>query len=258
MKSHINQLDTKRFGFNIARVDQAGDLLTGELIPALKSQNVALIITRTDGEKLDEINALEDMGFRIKDIQSTWRLHPAGQRIDQPSTLHQPSTHIRQATPDDIPSLRRIAATAFDNYGHYFADNRLDKDHCREIYPDWAARTLTDPTVADIVFVATTGNATTGIATAGNHIAGFLALKIEKQEQSKYATVAIGAVAAEFRRQNIYSTLVIASLAWCQANNLSWQEHQVLAVNYPVIRVLTKLDFRQVRSFVTLHCWLTN
>jgi hypothetical protein len=243
MKSHINQLDTKRFGFNIARVDQAGDLLTTDLIPALKSQNVALIITRTDSEKLDEINALEDMGFRIKDIQSTWR-HFNGQAIDD--KYLNPDVRIRQASGEDILPFRRIAQNAFGNYGHYFADTRLDKDRCGEIYPDWAERTLTDKGAADKVLVAA----------HGNKIAGFLSIKIHEKEGTKYAAGIMGAVSEEFRGRNIFASLVINGLIWGQENNLSWQEHNALVVNYPVNRVFSKLGFQQVQSFITLHGWL--
>lgn len=244
MKSHISQLDTQRFGFNITRVDNTADLLTTGLIPSLKMQGVSLIITRVDSERLDEINALEDLGFRIKDIQSTWTSRPVNP--DAHNQYINPRIHIRQASPKDILPLRQIAAFAFDDYGHYFADSFLDRNRCAEIYPDWTERTITDPVVADTVFVAATHT----------EIAGFIALKKIEQEGITYATVVIGAVAAAFRRQNIYSTLIITGLAWGREQHLHWQEHQVLAVNYPVNRVLTKLGFLQVRSFVTLHGWL--
>lgn len=243
MTDYISQIDTRRFGFRIARINDAGRLTTTGFIRSLKEQGIALIITRVDSENLPAINALEDAGFRIKDIQCTWR-HTAGQPIND--QYLNPDIIIRPAITADIPRVVNIAQHAFDQYGHYFADQRLDKDRCREIYPEWAASSITDKKTADQSFVAV----------HNENIAGFLSIKIEEKDGVKYSAGVLGAVSEDGRGQNIFASLVITALRWGQAIAPAWQEHNSLAVNYPVNRVFTKVGFRQASSSVTLHGWL--
>jgi len=243
MIDYISQIDTQRFGFKIARINDAARLMTAGFIPSLKEQGIALIIARIDSENLPAINALEDAGFRIKDIQTTWR-HTAGEPINDKH--FNSDIIIRPATTADIPAVTAIAQQAFDRYGHYFADQRLDKDRCREIYPQWAALSITDKKTADQMLVAV----------HNEKIAGFASIKIVEKDGEKYSAGGIGAVSEESRGQNICPSLVIAALRWGQEKVPTWQEYDSLAINYPINRVFTKVGFRQSGSSVTLHGWL--
>jgi hypothetical protein len=243
MTNYISQIDTLRFGYKIARINDTPKLMTTTFIQSLKKQNIALVITRINSENLEEVHALEDIGFRIMDIQYIWR-HSIEQSIND-QYLNTDVT-IRPAITDDIPAFRAIAADAFDLYGHYFADKRLDKDRCREIYPDWAASVITDKTMADHTLAAV----------HNDKIAGFLSIKIVEKDGKKYSAGVIGAVSENCRGQNIFASLAIEGLRWGQENENSWQEHYTLAINYPVNRVFSKVGFRQVGSFITLHGWL--
>ncbi len=243
MIDHVSQIDTQRFGFKIARINDADRLLTAKFIQSLKDQGIALIITRIDTENLAAINALEDAGFRIKDIHYNWR-HSAGDPVNEKHLNS--DIIIRPAIAADIKQVTVIAQHAFDGYGHYFADQRLDKDRCREIYPDWAALSITDKKVADQTLVAE----------YNEKIIGFISVKIAEKDGEKYSAGGLGAVSADCRGQNVFASLVIAGLQWGQAIVPTWQEHYSLAINYPVNRVLTKVGFRQIGSSVTLHGWL--
>jgi predicted GNAT family N-acyltransferase len=243
MTDYISQIDTRRFGFKIARINDATRLMTAGFIQLLKEQGIVLIIARIDSENLAAINALEDSGFRIKDIHYTWR-HTAGEPIND--KYLNSNIIIRPAVTEDILPVSRIAQHAFDQYGHYFADQRLDKDRCREIYPDWAASSITNKRTADHTLVAV----------LNEKITGFISIKIAAKDGEKYSAGGLGAVSADCRGQNIFASLVISALRWGQESVSTWQEHYSLAVNYPVNRVLTKVGFRQVGSFITLHGWL--
>ncbi|MBS1662587.1 MAG: hypothetical protein JST68_16210, partial [Bacteroidetes bacterium] len=74
MTNHISKIDTQRFGFDIARIDDSQTLLQPGFLQELERHGVRLVITRIPTEKTDQINALEDMGFRVKDVQITYRL----------------------------------------------------------------------------------------------------------------------------------------------------------------------------------------
>lgn len=239
---YISSLDTRRFGFNIGRIDDPGILCSPGFPHELRVRNIQLVISRVAAEDVQTLNVLEDMGFRVMDIQITWRLsmeHPTDHRSRNTGIM------IREGKPTDKMDLRRIAESAFDNYGHYFADQHLDKSRCREIYPDWAERTLIATAAADKVFVAE----------AEGRVVGFLSFRVFQKDSARYAASAMGAVEEQFRGRNIFSALVLAGIGWGQENHLAWEEHNVLAINYPVNRVFSKLGFSPVSSWVTLHYW---
>ena len=239
---YISALDTRRFGFNIGKIDDPEILCAPGFREILSAHNVRLVISRIATEELSTIHALEEMGFRIMDVQTTWKIST---QLPPDRGSFNNDVNIREAQLADAPVIQQIATGAFDNYGHYFADQRLNKARCREIYPDWAGRTLTVAGVADKVFVAE----------YNNRLAGYLAFKILEKDSVRYTASVMGAVAEGSRGKNVYSSLVIESLVWGNSNGLAWQEQNVLAVNYPVNRVFSKLGFHQAGSFITLHYW---
>ncbi|MBS1662987.1 MAG: GNAT family N-acetyltransferase, partial [Bacteroidetes bacterium] len=117
-------------------------------------------------------------------------------------------------------------------------------ERCSEIYPDWAERIITDPQASDKTLVAR----------SGNKAIGFISYQLSKKEN--YASVPLMAVAKEFRRRHVLSTLIEAGLSWGAVNHLTWEEINVLATNYPAAQAVTKIGFRPALSSTTLHCWL--
>ena len=68
MTDYISDLDTQRFGFKIARLEN----FNGNprmIIEDFKKQGVKLVIARISTADISTINTLEDMGFEYKDIQ---------------------------------------------------------------------------------------------------------------------------------------------------------------------------------------------
>lgn len=244
MTNYLSQIDTKRFGFNIAKINNIKIIQKDGFIQTLKLQGVKLIISRVSSENISAINNLENIGFRIKDIQSTYKFDL--DRYDINTSSLNPEISIREASKDDILELSSISKISFDGYGHYFADDRLDKNQCREIYNDWIQKSVLDNNIADKVF----------IAIINEEIAGFLSFKIYEENKKKYGTGGIGAVSEKFRSKNVFSTLTLKGLLWGKTIGLKWEEHNVLNTNYPVNRVFSKLGFSIERSYITFHYWL--
>jgi hypothetical protein len=242
MTDFLSHIDSQRFGFNIARIDDVSLLLMPGFITSLQKKDIRLVITRTGIENLASVNQLADRGFRIMDIQSVWRsTHRHGP--DNPDKIKDLS--IGFATAADVPAFREIAAGSFEGYGHYFADPRLDRTRCREIYPDWAARTLTDPNAADEVIVARLDGKT----------AGFLSLKIHEKHGNRFAACVMGAVAEAFRGRHIFQAILGGALKWQQQHRLGWTQYNALTGNIPVSRALASCGFRPAEACVTLHGW---
>jgi hypothetical protein len=239
----ISPLDTARFGMRIAKIDDES-ALHEQMLHKLRDAGVKMIISRVDSSKIALINRMEAMGFRIKDVQLTWRFDLNKQAIHH--DFLNPGIVVREATVEDIPALQQVAALCFWNYGHYFADDRLDRATCIEVYKDWTARAVRDKCVAEKFLVACSRDAIMGMLFMGLKMAG----------SDSFAFGGLGAVNPEYQGGNIFSTLVIRSLEWGKMENQTWQEHNVLHNNFPVNRVFSKLGFRLYKSEATLHCWL--
>lgn len=239
LKFHSN-LDTERFGFNIAKINEFDSPIV-DILKSLKLNGYKLIISKVNANNLHLINELEKYGFELKDIQVTYKIETS----DSLSLTQSANVMIRDAKLTDRNALFDIAQKSFKGYGHYAADKKLDAEKCNEIYSDWIVRSF-DKQVADNIL----------IAEIDGRVAGFLSHKIYGSE-NKYAAGGIGAIDPVYRNRNIFQEITIAGINWARESNCKWVEHNVLITNYPVNRSFSNLGFRISNSFVTFHKWLS-
>ncbi|MBI4947147.1 MAG: hypothetical protein HY840_12200 [Bacteroidetes bacterium] len=239
----ISKLDTKRFGFKVAKVNHF-DKKSEKLLIALKKQGVKLILSKVNAEDITLINTLEELGFCIKDIQVTYKYDLTDYT---PKNISFDSDFmIRDAGKSDIPKLKKVALESFKNYGHYFEDKKLDPIKCAGIYSDWIERSCKDKNIADKIIVAE----------HKGDIAGFLSFKIYNDNTYKYAAGGLGSVAEKYRNKDIFRMIMVAGLNWGKEMKLHWEEHNVIITNFPVNRSMSKLGFKVYKSFVTMHHWI--
>jgi hypothetical protein len=244
MRSFISALDCERFGCKIAKIHNWENKNIKTILDQCKDQKIKLIITKVKSHQLDIINALEYAGFRIKDSQVTY--HYPLHKLNFKTVASHPDVRIRAFEEADKEAIISIAKESFVGYGHYYADERLDKDKCSEIYPDWARRSCEGNSFADKIWVAE----------FKQHVAGFLSFKKYKSTQGEYAAGGIGAVAMPYRKYGVFRSLVKQGLLWGAEIGLIWEEHNVLTTNYAVNHVFSSAGFGIVNSFMTLHGWL--
>jgi len=243
LEDFISKLDSDRFGFNIAKINNYVFEIE-KTLNFLKENNVKLIISRVPLNNLKLLNELEKKGFEIKDIQATYKYkliniqHNFAQISDE--------VKLRNAELKDSKELELIALDSFKNYGHYSANDKLDKNKCNEIYGDWITRSLTNSKIADKIIVAE----------VDNEIAGFLSFKKHTNNEGNYAAGGIGAVNSKYRSQDIFKKISFEGLVWGKSENLDWIEHNVLITNYPVNRSFAKQGFVISDTYATLHKWL--
>ena len=240
----VSTIDTDRFGFTIAKVNDIKLLTSTTGLKKFREVGVKLIISRIPSEQVSAVHALEEIGGRLMDIQATYRLEYDRQIIDNSYTNSDIVT--RNAKEVDLPILMEIAESSFTNYGHYYADPRLEKKLIPGIYRDWIRRSVINNKVADCVLVAT----------HNDEILGFLSFQIRSLNEKKYAAGGLGAVTNKSRGKNIFATLTLDGLSWGVDMGLDWMEHNVLINNYPVNRVFAKIGFISSASFLTFHLWL--
>jgi GNAT superfamily N-acetyltransferase len=243
MEEFISSLDSERFGFKIARVDVFSEPVAAAL-QKLRKLGVKMVVGRAKTGDTGVINGLEDNGFRVMDTQLTYKRYTK----DYAREAKQPSGDLllREFTAGDAGPIVEIAKKAFSNYGHYFADARLARDKCAEIYSDWAARSCADKKAADIIFVAEVKGV----------VAGFATYRIHRGAKTTYASCGLGAVDPGHRGRGIYPAVINRAMSWAKSAGLEWVEYSCIACNFPASRAYINAGFKPEDSFITLHCWL--
>jgi len=240
LNKYISALDTERFGFTVAKLPGTGENVD-KILEDLRGVNTKLVIIRIDLADLALLNKLERSGFETKDVQLTYNFDLAKE-----IPAHKPSGFtLRAFRPEDIPQITAIAETSFNNYGHYFADEKLDRKKCFDIYADWTQRSCVDKAIADEIIVAE----------QSGKLLGFLSLKIKEEGKGSYAAGVIGAIDPVWRKGGVFRAINIESLNWAKKLGLTRVENNVLAVNYPVNGTYISLNYKIIRSEITLHYW---
>lgn len=241
MRDYLSILDSKRFGFKIAKLPSDINHIE-DIINDLKKVDIRLAIIRVHQDNTELINRLEDVGFRIKDSQVVFN------RTLLNNIILPLRNEIEYISYDDkiLKRLIDITKNSFYNYGHYFADVKLNKEKCLEIYCDWIKNCCKDKKFADTVL----------IAKIDNSIAGYLALKIHHKNKMSYVAGVIGAVAPEWRGEGIFKEINIKSIYWAKENSGFRIENNVLTTNLSVIKTYIGLDYYIIKSEITMHLWV--
>lgn len=240
-----SELDSSRFGIKIAKIKGIENCKI-EILEQLKSLGFQMIIARIPSKEIRTIGFLETQGFRIKDIQITYKFSIKSSSINH--SFCNPGVLVRDARAEDLSYLLEMATECFQDYGHYFADENLDPARCIEIYQDWTKRALLNSNHNIKFFVA-----------EFNHeVVGYLFLTEEKMKNFTYAVGGIGAVRPQSRGQRVFPTLVHSALGWSKENGHEWQEHNALVYNESVNKAFTNLGFWNSGSEVTLHHWISH
>lgn len=242
MKKYISSIDSNRFGFLVAKVNEF-DQPPEKTIEELRKLDVKLVMSRVSFDDVELVNSLERAGFLFKDLKITYRHELNEKQVVEESF---DDIILRNADINDVDELVAIGTESFNGYGHYAMDSNLEPNKCLQIYEDWISRCVVDDSVADKVIVAQ----------IDNEVAGFLSLKTHFKPYH-YGEALIGAVASRFRRRNIFKAILSESLTWGNETKQSWQVHSTLVNNYPINKVYASHQgFYIFESFITFHCWL--
>jgi len=244
LEDYISKLDTERFGFKIAKFDfDDRKNNVEEIILFLKEQQVPLIITKVNCENIRLINQLEKHGFRIMDFQLGYDYYDSKENSAgvKKKNLY-PVSEIR---PSDVDDLVNLAEDLFDKFGHYFADERLDRKKCLEIYKDWTRNVCTKKEYADVVYAAYDNEKPIG----------YFAFREKKVNDTPVATGVIGAVSSKYSGRGIFRSMLVKGVEWAAGRDIVLKDVKVHATNYAVNAAFTKEGFRIGTCCVTMHCW---
>jgi len=240
----FSELDTKRFGVKVGKVTEEV-LLIPNVMNKIRDLGFELLIARVELKNIQLINRMENDGFGLKDIQCTYYYNLEDYDKNN-NSFKEDGYIIREFKSTDTEELIKVAKECFDGYGHYFSNDRLDKDDCIEVYGDWTYNSCTNIKVADKIFVS---------EFEGTPV-GFLSFKIYTKGDKKYAAGGMGAVSPKHRGKSIFPRIVAKGLEWGVWANLDWEEHNVIVNNKSVNRSFTKMGFKPDNFVTTMHCWL--
>lgn len=238
---YISQLDSKRFGFNIAKLNFFSTDIKS-LLSELRELDVKMIISRIDAMNLTVLNNLERNGFLIKDVQLIYNLKLSDYII--PRNDNRGDFILRDYCDKDLSQMVEVTKNSFDNYGHYFNDELLDRDKCLEVYSDWITNCCIDSNFADKIIVAE----------KDNKIAGYLVFKHYLNENYSFAM--LGAVNPEFRKLGVFKAINLEGIKFAKENGIQNVRTNVLNTNYQVNGTYIDLGFKLIKSEITMHCWI--
>lgn len=235
----ISEIDQERFGVRTARAPAVTEDCLPQVLRFCHQNNVDLLIARCSVADLRTARLCEDLGFRIMDtlLYYAKRLR----ECDLPG--EETSAEVRPMRTEEKDLIEGIARTAFADYpSHYYADPRLDRERCLEVYPSWAVRCSEMHDDNHQVLVALTRS----------QIAGFGALRMNSGEEAEGI---LFAVAPDFRGQGVFRELMVHSMRWGLRRGATRMLYSTQLQNERVHRPLAQMGFSIQRGAYTFHKW---
>ena len=128
---YLSAIDQERFGIRTARASNVTVDGLSSAIDFCRTNNVVLLIARCITSEIKSAQAMEQHGFNLMDTLVYYARNLLKTQIP-PDTGQVLVRSIRQGEEDTV---KIIAAESFQGYfGHYHADNRLDREKCDEVY----------------------------------------------------------------------------------------------------------------------------
>jgi len=236
---YLSAIDEERFGIRVARASE----VTLEDLPSImhfcRANSVVLLIARCLASELRAAQAMEREGFALMDTLVYYERDLVNKTI--PSDTGE--ILIRPIQLGEEHKVKAVAAESFRGYfGHYHADERLDRTKCDEAYMSWAFLSCVSRDVADEVLVAELDGS----------IVGFATLRLNSKEKGE--GVLFG-VAPSSQGQNIFRSLIIHGMEWCLSRGSTRMVYSTQITNIAVQKVLTRVGFEHSHAYYTFHKW---
>lgn len=224
--------ETNYFGFRFGRLTIRGRTTARKISTVLAKSRYRFVLSRVLTTDTYAATALENSGFRVKDI----RVHLDIELKDLREWERNAETEFRAYRARDVPSLRKIASGSF-RLDHFHQDERFDPGTIDRMYSLWI-----DKCVKEKYFIET--------AHIGGKLAGFVA---SKNDSGSYY-IELVAVGERFRGRGLATDLVAYSLEKA-ASKFARATVGVQLSNVAAVRVYERLGFRLSSSEYTFHWW---
>ena len=235
----LSPLEEVRFGIRTVRAETCSQQEIHALVQYCRETQAKLAIVRCPVGMPDVAQKLEDAGFRLMDTHVSYERSLR----ELPPSSGPAFCEISPADAGDAGCVEAIARECFNNYvGHYHADPRLDRTACDEVYAAWARR----------CWQARDGSHEVFAAYVDRNAVGFLSVELE---HGGAARVPLNAVLPEYRRQGIYTGLLVRGMHWSAERGAIRLRISTQLSNVAVQTAWTRLGFGLTRAEYTFHRW---
>jgi len=233
----FSRLDSDRFGIRAARAHIVPETLA-RVLDFCAAEKIDLLVARCATGDLMAAQSMERLGFQLMDTLVYYRFDLSRRQIPEDKS----GFLVRRLRQDDNERVRAIASAAFKGYmGHYHADRRLDREKCDEAYASWAERSCTKAAADEVL-----------VAEHGGSVAGFGTLRMNSPQETEGL---LYAVAPEFQRRGICSSLIAGSLEWTRSQGAHRMLISTQITNVSMQKVWCRLGFEFSHSYYTFHKW---
>jgi len=234
----ISDIDKERFGVKTARVIG----LTTDRLPSIldfcTKEEVVLLIARCSLADLEAAQAMEKEGFLLMDTLVYYNLDLTRRAVPADNGM----VHVRPIRIDEEDEIISVARESFrDYFGHYHADQRLDKYKCDEAYADWARKAFASRDSENFLVGEINGS-----------VMSFGVLRMNNPDEGE---MFLGGIHPDFQGQGIYHSFLCKGMEWCLSKSAKKMIISTQLKNISVQKVLIKLGFEICRGYYTYHKW---
>jgi GNAT superfamily N-acetyltransferase len=236
----LSPMDKERFGVEIGKVFITKPDMVESVLEDAAAKQAKMIIARCKAENMTAAQELEKRGFFLTDtlVYYTYRLQP------KPRALETPGYIIRSCSIDEASQIKDVSTKAFAGYfGHYHADQRLDKTKCDEVYQDWAYRSCAYKTDRDDVLVAE----------ENGKLIAFATMRLNTDSEGEGVLFGVD---PDHQGKGIYKQLILAGIDWCQKRGCQQMIVSTQISNIAVQKVWVRVGFEPSYGYFTFHKWL--
>lgn len=201
--------DTNFFGYRIGRV--TGHSLTDQLIKDIDKwvldNRIDCLYFLAENDTPSTSLLARQFGFELVDVRLTYEYNLKNRKThSEKSTVSLNKTKIRQVQSEDIPALKSIARTSYNDSRFHF-DQHFPKEKGDALYEIWIEKSCNG--YADNVLIVETEN----------QAVGYISCKILDKDTGQIGLVG---VAEKARGQGIGTSLIYSSLNWFANKDLQF------------------------------------
>jgi len=236
---YLSLIDEERFGIRTARASCITLESLASVMEFCHANGVILLIGRCPASDLRCAQVIEKEGFSLMDTLVYYVRDIEKKAIPEDTG----KATIRPIQPGEEAKVEVVAAEAFRGYyGHYHADEKLDRAKCDATYTSWAVLSCVSQDIADEVIIAELDGSIVGFAT--------LRLKSNEEGEGVLFGVAPGA-----QGKGLYRSFMIHGMLWCRSKGAKRMVVSTQIINTAVQKVWTRVGFEPCYAYYTFHKW---
>jgi GNAT superfamily N-acetyltransferase len=247
--ARLSKWDIEHFGINMAVLQiflcpespfekKILKSILSKAIDHLKGQNIKFISARVNGDHINALHSMEDIGFRYYD-DVIW---PIG------STKHMnTNSKVRLMNLYEVNEVKYIAENFQYKRGHYYCDKRFDEKAVGSMYAKW-------------IGTAANNNDPIAVIERQEKIAGLFVFKIDEELYHytgyKYGRLRMLALNPKFRGNGVGTELFEGTLSLIKSMGCNYIDSGYSTKNHISARLHAKSGLFSAYEEVTFHLWI--